>query len=100
MPFDPDLDKALETLDLANRRMNARLPLIDEALVELESVEYVSLAGYMGFGRTLLVTDAVRAALVESAALEREELQKEVDEARKAVMNRRSALAGVDERGR
>ena len=93
MPSLPELDEALEKFEQSVRRMDIRVPLIEEALVELQTCEVVSLEGFLGFGRTLRCTEGVREALSQSASEEIEQLKKAVSDAKREVQRLQAGLA-------
>lgn len=95
--IDDPLEKLLEDLDSARRRLETRVPLIREALDELPHVDSVRLENYLGFGRSLPVNDGVRDALIAAASEEITGLRAAVEELRQAVVTRRMALAGLPE---
>lgn len=95
MAADPQLEKLLEEHELARRKRDTRLPLIEEALAELPNAEVVVLEGYMGFGRTFMVTSTVREALVASAEEERRALDQAVEKARELLIEHRTLMAGL-----
>lgn len=92
---DTELEKLLEDLDAARRRLETRIPLIEEALEELANTDSVRLENYLGFGRSLRINEAVREALKEAATEEVTDLEAEVEGLREKVILRRTALAGL-----
>ena len=95
MALDPELDRLLEELDLATRRLDTRKGMIEEALMELASSKFVILEGYLGFGKNFRVNEAVREALRASAEEELADLKADIDAKREAVMARREGLLKV-----
>jgi len=95
MSVDSELERLLEEFDAARRRMDTRLPLIQEALDELPHATSVRFTNYLGFGRELPVTDDVRVALGRAALEERETLVADYQKARERVMARRQTLVDL-----
>ena len=95
MSVDTELERLLEALDDAARRLDTRVPLLEEAEIELQSCEFISLDGYLGFGRTIKLNGEARMALKAAIEAEKVELKGAVDKARQEVLDRRIALAGV-----
>lgn len=93
MAVDDPLERLLEDLDSARRRLETRTAMIKEALDQLPHADAVNLENYLGYGRTLPLTDAVRDALRTAAMEEIERMKGEVEDIRQRVIARRLALA-------
>lgn len=92
---DSDLERLLEELDDAKRRLETRIPLLEEAEGELQHSQFVILEGYLGFGRTIKLNTAARNALKDAIDQERIELKQQVEEARQRLIDRRIARAEI-----
>lgn len=90
--MNAELDQALEELERAVQRRDVRIPLIQEALIELMTCESVSLEGFLGFGRTLKCTEEVRSALANAGQEEIEELEANVLRAKETIRELREQL--------
>lgn len=95
MNVDTELERLLEEFDSARRRLETRTDMINEALDELPHAESIKLENYLGYGRTLRVNDAVRAALSVAAREEILEMRAECENLRQQIILRRSALAAL-----
>jgi hypothetical protein len=93
--IDDPLEKLLEDLDNAKRRLETRERVIQEAFDELPHAESVRLENYLGFGRSLRINEEVREALRGASADELLDLKTEIEDIRQRIMIRRTALADL-----
>lgn len=89
---DPELEVLLDAFEEAKTRLEVRGAIIQEALVELPTADYVILHSFLS-GRALAVTEAVRGALEASAKEELEALKAKVEAAKAAIRGRQAHLA-------
>jgi len=66
-------------------KLETRRPLLEEAALALPACESVNLDGFLGWGRTVKLTEKARAALIEACAAEIDELVVAEEAAREAL---------------
>lgn len=81
-----DDDPQITAVNDARRRVEVRIPLIEEAREALPSCESINLDGYLSYGRTIRLNDEARAALRKAADEEIKQLRDELEVARKALI--------------
>jgi len=77
-----DINTLQESLTRAEERLSTRKSLLEECADALPVCEAVNLDDFLGWGRTVKLTDNARAALIEACEIEIKEMALAVETAR------------------
>ena len=86
-------DPRITAVNDARRRVEVRVPLIEEAREALPACASINLDGYMSYGRTIRLNDEAREALKKAADEEIKELRDALDQAREDLLRYELELA-------